>query len=390
MSTKAKKTPKPAKAVGSELSGLKVAIVHDWMLLGGAEKVVEQLMELFPDAPLYTSAISPYWDQKLAHRDVITGYLDRWPFKKIRKFVPFLRQRWFSGLDFSYYDLVISSSGAEAKGLHVPPGVLHINYCHAPTHYYWSRYESYIQNPGFGFIDPIARFGLKLLLKPMRSWDLQAAQKPHLMVANSEHTAAQIRKYYKRDAVVVHPPVDTERFAKHHPSERKYFVVAGRQTPYKRIDLAVQAATKLGVPLVVAGNGPQHDKLVAMAGSTVRFDTKVSDARMVRYFQEAKAFLFPGIDDFGITPVEALAAGTPVIAYKAGGALDYVVPRKTGLFFDQSTADSLAAAMQASEAIRWNEKTIVNKAASFKPATFRDTMLRVIEKEYTAFKKQEG
>ncbi len=192
----------------------KVAIVHDWMLLGGAEKVVEQLLQMYPDAPLYTSCMSDEWYRKLSHRTLIMGYLDWGFFRKIRKFIPFLRQHWFSSLDFSAYDIVISSSGAEAKGIKVPDGVLHINYCHAPTHYYWSRYESYLEHPGFGRLDPLARFGLKLLLTPLREWDYNAAQRPHVMVANSTHTAAQIKKYYGRDALVVFPPVDTERFAK--------------------------------------------------------------------------------------------------------------------------------------------------------------------------------
>jgi glycosyltransferase involved in cell wall biosynthesis len=360
----------------------KVAIVHDWMLLGGAEKVVEQLLEMYPEAPLYTSCMSDEWYRKLSHRTIIMGYLD-WPFfRKVRKFVPFLRQRWFSTLDFSPYDIVISSSGAEAKGIKVPEGVLHINYCHAPTHYYWSRYEQYLAHPGFGKLDPLARWGLKLLLAPMRKWDYAAAQRPHIIAANSNHTAEQVKKYYGRDAVVVHPPVDTARFAKKSETPRRGYVAAGRQTPYKRIDLAVEACSRLGLPLTVAGNGPDHEKLKALAGPTVTFATNVSDARMVRYFQEAKGFLFPGVDDFGITPVEAMAAGTPVLAFKAGGALDYVVQGKTGLFFDAQTAASLEACLKIAENKKWNESVIAKKAAEFTPEKFRKDMQKVIDAAY--------
>lgn len=361
------------------MAELRVAIVHDWMLMGGAEKVVEQLLEMYPDAPLYTSCMSNEWYQKLQHRTLIMGYLD-WPlFRKIRKFVPFLRQWWFQSLDFSGYDLVISSSGAEAKGINAPEGVLHINYCHAPTHYYWSRYEEYLEHPGFGRLDPLARFGLKWLLAPMRAWDLKAAQRPDIMVANSHHTAAQIKKYYGRDALVVFPPVATERFAKKSETPRLSYIAAGRQTAYKRTDLAIAAATKLNLPLIVAGDGPLHEKLVAMAGSTVTFATNVSDARMVRYFQESKGFLFPGIDDFGITPVEAMAAGTPVIAFKGGGALDYIQPGKTGIFFSEQTVDSLVKALEEAEKKTWSEATLVKKAAQFSPALFRKRMKKVID-----------
>lgn len=367
----------------AEVDTPKIAIVHDWMLLGGAEKVVEQLLEMYPDAPLYTSCMSDEWYKKLAHRTLVMGYLDWSLFRKIRKFIPFLRQHWFSTLDFSAYDIVISSSGAEAKGIRVPEGVLHINYCHAPTHYYWSRYEHYLEDPGFGPFDPLARFGLKLLLKPMRSWDYEAAQRPDFMIANSVHTAAEIKKYYGREAVVVHPPVATDRFTKRSESPRTHYLAAARQTPYKRIDLAVKAATSLSLPLLVAGSGPEHEKLVAMAGPTVSFATNVSDARWVRYFQEAKGFLFPGIDDFGITPVEAMAAGVPVLAYKGGGALDYVTQGKTGLFFTEQTEESLKKCLQEAEKKKWSESIITKKAAQFAPEKFRKKMKKIIEDAYT-------
>lgn len=352
--------------------------------MGGAEKVVEQLLEMYPDAPLYTSCMSNEWYQKLQHRTIIMGYLDWGFFRKVRKFVPFLRQHWFSTLDFSPYDIVISSSGAEAKGIKVPEGVLHVNYCHSPTHYYWSRYEEYLKNPGFGFFDPVARFGLKLLLSPMRAWDLRAAQRPNLIVANSKHIASEVKKYYGRNAVVVHPPVAIDRFTKKSQTPRGSYVAAGRQIPYKRFDLAVQAATLAGLPLTVAGNGPEHERLVAMAGPTVTFATNVSDARMVRYFQDAKGFLFPGVDDFGITPVEAMAAGTPVLAYKAGGALDYVVSGKTGLFFTEPTAESLAACLKEAEKKQWDEAVIAKKAAQFSPDKFRKNMRKVVNQAYKA------
>src|SRR6266542_3559276 len=189
----------------------KVAIVHDWLIGGGAERVVYALHQMYPEAPIYTSYCSPQWRQRMDGK-VVTGFLQHWPFSRLRKFIPFLRIWWFTRLDLSGYDLVISSSGAEAKGIKVPKGTVHISYCHAPTHYYWSRYDQYLKQPGFGIFDPLARLGLRLFVAPLRRWDFKAAQRPDYLIANSSHIQAEIKKYYKRDAVVIHPPVDIERF----------------------------------------------------------------------------------------------------------------------------------------------------------------------------------
>jgi len=359
---------------------LKVAIVHDWLTGGGAEKVVLALHQMFPDAPIYTSYSTPEWRTRLDDK-VVTGYLGKAPFSKIKKFIPMLRASWFSNLDLSEYDLVISSSGAEAKGLKTGPNTIHINYCHAPTHYYWSRYDEYITNPGFGKFDPVARIGLKALVGPMRRWDYKAAKRPDYIVANSNYTKSQIKKYYDRDATVINPPVDVNKFIQKSGSlERKGFVIAARQTPYKRVDLAVIACSKLGLPLRVVGNGPDHARLVSLAGPTIEFLTNVSDADLAKYFQTAEAFIFPGIDDFGIAPVEAMAAGTPVIAYNAGGALDYVEEHKTGVFFNEQNADSLEAALKKFKKIKWDHKAVVNKAVQFKPEVFKVGIRELIDK----------
>lgn len=172
---------------------LKVAIVHDWLVGGGAERVVFALHELYPDAPIYTSYATKEWRERL-HDKVVTGFLQHQPFPALRKSIPLLRIWWFTHLDLSAYDLVISSSGAEAKGIKVPEGTLHITYCHAPTHYYWSRYNEYMAHPGFGIFDPLARLGLKLLVGPLRKWDYAAAQRPDYLLANSEHSKAEIKK----------------------------------------------------------------------------------------------------------------------------------------------------------------------------------------------------
>lgn len=363
-----------------QLKDLKVAIVHDWLIGGGAERVVYELHRMFPDAPIYTSYATDEWRAKMDGK-VVTGFLQRWPWSRLRKFVPFLRQWWFSRLNLEGYDLVISSSGAEAKGIHVPEGTVHINYCHAPTHYYWSRYDEYMQHPGFGALDPLARLGLKLLVAPLRVWDYKAAQRPDFLIANSTHIKNEIKKYYKRDAVVIHPPVDVERFKKLPNSGKRHgFLTGGRLTPYKRNDLAVQAATKLGAPLIIFGDGPDLPRLKRLAGPTVTFTGRISDEAVVRQFTSAKAYIFPLLDDFGVVGIEALAAGTPVIAYKAGGALDYVQPGKTGLFFSEQTVDSLAEVMQAFDAQHFNNQAVRASAKAFDADHFRDTMLAFITK----------
>ncbi|HSX00448.1 MAG TPA: glycosyltransferase [Patescibacteria group bacterium] len=357
---------------------LRVAIVHDWFVGGGAERVVEELHHLYPKAPIYTSYATDEWRKKLDDK-IVTGWLQH--LGKIRKFIPFLRIWWFSRLNFSDYDLVISSSGAEAKGIKVPPGTIHINYCHAPTHYYWGRYDEYMAHPGFGMLDPLARLGLKFCVGPLRKWDYRAAQRPDYLIANSTHIKAEIKKYYGRDAIVINPPVDTNRFAKANVNGKRHnFLVGGRLTPYKRNDLAVLACTKLGLPLTVFGDGPDRSRLEHMAGPTITFTGRVPDDAVVQLFASATAFLFPLVDDFGVVGIEALAAGTPIIAYKAGGALDYVRDGETGLFFNKQSVGSLCEALGAFPKQHFNHKRIAQYAQSFSAESFRKQMLLFIEK----------
>jgi glycosyltransferase involved in cell wall biosynthesis len=350
---------------------LKVAIVHDWLVGGGAELVVEQLHKMYPEAPIYTSYSTVEWKKRLDNK-VITGWLQH--LGKIRKFIPLLRIWWFTNLKLDNYDLVISSSGAEAKGIKTK--VPHINYCHAPTHYYWSRYDEYMKRPGFGKLDWLARIGLKILVAPLRKWDYKAAQRPDYIIANSSHIQAEIRKYYGRDSTVIHPPVYFERFQKPENQNlpRKGFVISGRQTPYKRFDLAIETCTKLNLPLKVIGTGPDNARLRSLAGPSVEFLGRAPDTELEKVFASSEALIFPGLDDFGITPVEAIASGTPVIAYKAGGALDYVKPGVTGEFFSEPTAESLCALLQTFDGTSFNSQDIRAIAKDFTPQTFEAKM----------------
>lgn len=367
------------------LPGKKVAIVCDWLTgIGGAERVVLELHRMFPNAPIYTSQYNSKKINWFTDATVKTTWLQTMP-KSLKKFLPVLRLWTFSTLRLKDYGIIISSSGADAKAVKTNKDQIHICYMHAPTHYYWSRFDDYVKNPGFpkGF-NWLAKVALKVLIVPLRQWDYMAAQRPDFVITNSEHSKKQIKKYYNRHAAVVHPPVDTKRFAIPHekhgiPNVRRGFVITGRQTPYKRIDLAVQACTKLNVPLIVIGNGPEHKRLRKMAGKTVTFLTKVTDRELPHYLQSAEAFLFPGIDDFGIAPVEALAAGTPVIAYKAGGALDYVTP-KTGLFFTKQTAESLAAAIQEFQTKKYSHDGIKKAAEAFSIANFHTNLRKELRR----------
>ncbi|HEY5668099.1 MAG TPA: glycosyltransferase [Candidatus Saccharimonadales bacterium] len=360
---------------------LKVAIVHDWLVGGGAERVVQELHQMFPDAPIYTSYATKEWQERLDGK-VVTGFLQHGPFPRLRKYVGLLRIWWFTHLDFTGYDLVISSSGnGEAKSIRVPKGVTHVCYCHAPTHYYWRHYKQYLAHPGFGVFDPLARLGLRLLVGPLRRWDLKASKRPDVMLANSTHTQAEIKEFYGRDSIVVYPPIDLDRFAVKRPiAKRKGYITVGRQTPYKKTDIIVAACTKLGVPLTVIGGGPENDKLRRIAGPTITFpDHYVPDSEVPKHMQDAKAFLFAAYEDFGVTPVEALAAGTPVIAYKAGGALDYVVEGKTGHFYTEQTVEALCAAMQESDKLHFDHRAIAVHAQSFSPSAFQGKLTQIIK-----------
>jgi len=369
----------------SKITSKKVAIVCDWLTsIGGAERVVLALHEMFPDAPIYTSQYDPKQIDWFKGADIRTTWLQKLPKNNtFRKFLPVLRRFAFQGLDLRKYDLVISSSGAEAKSVKkLKPGATHICYCHSPTHYYWSRYDEYIKEPGFGVLNPLARLGLKLLVGPMRKWDKKAAQRPNYLIANSSHIQKMIKKYYGRESVIVHPPVDVDRFQT--PSLRAHaprdgFVVAGRMTPYKKINLAVAACTNLNLPLVVVGDGPMYTQIKNIAGSSIKFVGAITDADMPRYFSGAKGLIFTGLEDFGIIPIEAMAAGTPVIAYKAGGALDYITP-KTGTFFENQTVESLKKALQQFDANKFKTKDLATQATRFSKQNFKNNMKGFIDK----------
>lgn len=361
-----------------DLSKLKVAVVHDWLTnLAGAEKVVIEILKLFPQADIYTSVYKPSaFKQVFGSHKVYTSFLQKVPLAKTKhQLFPVLRRYAFELFDFSDYDLVISSSTAEGKGVITNESTLHISYIHTPTRYFWSHYQQYLKDPGFGALDPIVRLQLKHIIKSSRRWDYAAAQRPDILLANSQTVQERIERYYKRPAQIVYPPVDIERFAKIQVRPQdvpdKYFIVASRLIPYKRFDIAVKACEKAGAQLVVVGDGSELSKLKDLAGDRVIFKGRAPDMELVTYIQHAEALLFPGEEDFGIVPVEAMAAGTPVIAYAEGGATETIIPSVTGELIDSQSVEAFAKAIRSFDAQRYDKKDLTSQAEKFSQKAFR-------------------
>ena len=363
---------------------MKVAIVCDWLTnVGGAEKVLLAIHRLYPEAPIYTSKYSPKGIDWFKDADVRTGWLQIFPAAWRRLLGP-LRQWWFSHLNLSGYDVVISVTGAEAKAVKVPDGV-HISYCHVPTQYYWQMYDDYVRDPGFGVLDPVVRFFFKVLVKPMRRADFASAQNVDQFVTISEYAKGLINKYYKKEAVVVHPPVEVKDFqykgaegAKE--AESDYYIVTSRQVTWKKLDLAVEACLKLKRRLVVVGEGPEHRKLVKLAAGSelIEFVPLVGKDELAKYLRGAKGYLFPSMEPFGIAPVEALACGCPVVAYGEGGARDYVADGVNGVLFKKQTVKSLADGILELEKMKFDKRKIARTAEKFSGERFDAEMRKVV------------
>ena len=352
---------------------MKVAIVCDWLTnVGGAEKVLLEIHRLYPKAPIYTSKYSRRGINWFDDATVKTGWLQIFPVA-LRRFLGPLRQRWFSKLDLSEYDLIISVTGAEAKAVRATkPGAKHISYCHVPTQYYWQLYDTYVKNPGFGILNPLVRFFFKLLVKPLREKDYEAAQYVDEFVTISNYTKELILKYYKREATVIHPPVEIKDFAHKNEEIGNYYIVTSRQVNWKRLDLAVKVCAKLKRELIVVGEGPEHARLVKIASNSefVKFVPLVGKGELAKYLGEAKGYLFPSLEPFGIAPVEALAAGTPVIAFGEGGALDYVIEGKNGILFEKQTVTSLEEAILKFEKMKFDRAEVSKTAREFSVERF--------------------
>ncbi len=328
---------------------MRVAIVHYWLVgMRGGEKVLEELCRLYPDADIFTHVHDPARTSALinGHR-ITTTYISRLPFarKLYQKYLPLMPSA-LEELDLTGYDLVISSESGPAKGVITHPNAVHVCYCHSPMRYLWDQYHTYRGNASRA-----TRLVMSLTMPMLRAWDVASAARVDHFIANSSFIARRIAKSYRRDSEVIFPPVDLEAFQiAPDPSADFYFYI-GQLVPYKRVDLAVAACTRLGRKLVIVGTGSEEARLRAMAGPTVEMRGWASNEDLRSLYQNCRALLFPGEEDFGIVPLEAMAAGRPVIAYGSGGALDTVVEGHTGVFFDRQTPDDLMAAIERFETI---------------------------------------
>lgn len=325
----------------------RVALVHYWLVtMRGGERVLEALCDLYPDADIYTHVYDPASvSEKIRRHRVHTSFIDRLPFSR-RHYSAYLPLMPFAleQLDLSGYDLVISSESGPAKGVIVGENAVHLCYCHTPMRYLWNMYHEYRRTAG-----RLQRLVMPLVMPALRQWDAATAQRVDGFVANSRTVARRIAKYYRRDAVVINPPVRTEAFSVV-PETGDYYLLLGQLVPYKRADLAVEAFNRLGRRLVVIGDGPDLKRLRAMAGGNVEILGPRPFAELKGWLERCRALVFPGEEDFGIVPVEAMAAGRPVIAYGRGGAAETVRHGETGLLFDEQTADALVDAVRSFEA----------------------------------------
>ncbi len=359
----------------------RVAVVHDWLTIpGGSEDVVIELLELFPHAELFTSVYDPQpWPAIITERPVHASFLNKIPTatRNYPKLLP-LMNRAFESFDLSGFDLVLSSSHANAKNVRTPPGTLHVCYCHTPMRYAWE--PEFLDGEEIG---RATRLMLPPLLGHLRRTDLAGASRPDVFVANSAHVAARIRRFYGREAVVVHAPVDVDHYLGIErrapaPGEEGFYLVFGRVVPYKRVDLAIAGAALAGRTVKVAGGGRALEAVRASAGPNAELLGRVSDEERDALLAGARALLFPGEEDFGIVPVEAQAAGLPVIAYSVGGAGETVLDGVTGVLFDRQTPEEVAAAIRRFEALSLDPAAPRENARRFGRARFRDEMAAVI------------
>ncbi len=359
---------------------MKVALVHDWLTnFTGSEQALLALHQIYPQAPIYTSIYNKQKVPQFNNVEVIKSFLQKFPQAKRRHqiFFPFMPFA-FEQFDLKKYDVVISSSHSCAKGVLTSPETLHICYCYTPTRYLWEIGIDKRVTGGItkGFIGNY-----------LRVWDRQAADRVDYFVAISEIVRKRIKKYYSRKSKVIYPPVNTG-FYKPQGEIGNYFLIVSRLIPYKKIDIAVQSFSDLGLPLVIIGEGPELEKLKKMAKPNIKFLGGLEDERVRKYYSQCKAFIFPGEEDFGITPVEAMASGRPVIAYREGGACESVVEGITGTFFEEQTPQCLIDKVRRFKSEKYNPKIIRQHALSFDISVFKKKIKDFVDEKYKEFQNK--
>ncbi|MBZ0310434.1 MAG: glycosyltransferase [Anaerolineae bacterium] len=361
---------------------MRLALVHDWLnQLGGAEDVLDHLLRLYPDAPLYTciydrEKMPAHWQ----HHDIRTLWMDKLPdvYRKHQRYLPLYPLAW-AGLDLSDYDVILSNKSGSCHGVSYGKKTLHICYCLAPTRYVW-QFDTYAARENLAA--PV-RLAVKSQLPWMRSWDKKVAQRVHHFIAISTDIQQRIQTFYGRESEIIYPPVEVEERFKPAASHDSYFLSLGRLIPYKRVDLIVEACTRLNLPLKVGGTGRDRERLESLAGPTVEFLGYVPESDLPDLFARCRAFVFPGLEDFGITPVQAQAAGRPVIAYGAGGALDTVIPGKTGVLFYEQSVEALMNTLQNFDDGLFNPEEIRRHALRFDSRVFEQQITDLVARYAT-------
>ncbi|MCB8944215.1 MAG: glycosyltransferase [Ardenticatenaceae bacterium] len=358
---------------------MKTALVHDWLnQIGGAEDVLETLVAMYPGVPLYTSL---YWREGMPRHwqewDIRTSLIDRMPYSHKRQQLYFpLYPFAFEQFDFSDYDLVISNKSGFCHGIITDTQTLHICYCLTPTRYVW-RYKQYAEQEQLGWL---TRKVLPPFLTFLRQWDRLAADRVDHFVAISEEVRRRIAKVYRRESTIIYPPVDTARFE---PSNRveDFYLMVGRLVPYRRLDLLIEAFNRLGRPLLIAGTGRDRERLEAMAKANIKFLGYVPDSELCDLLSRCRAFMFPGEEDFGIAPIQAMAAGRPVIAYAGGGVLDSIVHGETGYLFAEQSVNAIIQAVEAFDPDSVSPARCRRQAEMFDTAVFKREMTSFIDRK---------
>ena len=358
---------------------MKVAIIHYWLVnVRGGEKVIESLCELFPEADIYTHVYQAnnFKDSVIAKHNVYTSFIAKLPFasRKYQTYLPLMPMA-LEELDLSGYDLVISSESGPAKGVIVPPGVPHICYCHSPMRYAWDMYHDYKQNAGW-----LKRKLMTPLMHYIRRWDQLSGQQVTHYIANSNFVAKRIASYYGKQAEVIHPPVSVDDFEVSDQSD-DYYLMLGQLVSYKKADMAVRAFNQSGKKLIIIGEGEQLHELKKIAGANIQLLGRQPFGKIKEHLSKCKALVFPGVEDFGIVPLEAMASGKPIIAYAKGGALETVVNGTTGVYFYEQTEVSLNAAIEQFETqLSFDPQQIRLHAETFSKQIFKQNMKNAIER----------
>lgn len=369
---------------------MKVALLHDYLVqYGGAERVLEKLLDIYPDAPVYTLlyrpfSLAPRLRKKLEKRKVITSSLQHFPLAKSHhRLYPLLMPYMVEKFDFSDFDIVLSDTSGFSKGIILRPQTLHICYCHTPLRYAWDNSQKYIKEYRHFFLArPFVKWGIHYL----RIWDRQAAERVDYFLTNSRFVQQRIDKYYHRSATVIYPPVETKEFkiAKKH---KDYYLIVSRLLPYKKTDIVIDAFNKLRLPLVIIGRGPEEKRLKLKANDNIIFLGSVYGKDLNKFYEQAKAFIFPQEEDFGIAPVEALASGRPVIAYKGGGALETIKEGINGIFFNHQTSESLIEAIEKFEKNKFSCQKIKNSSKYFDESVFREKVKKFVNDKWVKHQK---